>query len=65
MSRAGLEKQGCREYFRRGLRKKGQRGRIKKFSGVVSFFQSTNTYPGLPWWPGGQDSVLPVQRAWV
>ena len=49
MSRAGLEKQGCREYFRRGLRKKGQRGRIKKFSGVVSFFQSTNTYPGLPW----------------
>ena len=50
MSGVGLEKQGCREYFRGGLRKEGQRGRIRKCSGVVSFFQSTNTYPGLPWW---------------
>ena len=50
MSRAGLEKQGCREYFRRGLRKKGQRGRIKKFSGVVSFSQQIliQDFPGGP-----------------
>lgn len=44
MPGAGVREQGCREYFRRGLRKEGQKWRGRKCLAIVSFIQSTNIY---------------------
>lgn len=44
MPGAGVREQGCREYYRRGLRKEGQKWRGRKCLATVSFIQSTNIY---------------------
>ena len=31
----------------------------------ASFFIKDRLFEGIPWWPSGSDSVLPLQGAWV